>query len=78
MKQFIISYNYYGTNINQSINVVEMVEQLPDALKIETVIDVLMAVKGHEILNEIQVVILKERMKQLNLVVNQLLKSKEL
>lgn len=77
MKQFIISYHYYGNDIKQSVNIVDMIAELNDPLKVETIIDVVSTLKGTEILDELQSVILKERMKQLNAIVNRLLKNAE-
>lgn len=65
MKNFTIEYTYYGHSIKQTVNVVEMIESLPDALRVETVIDVFSALKGTENLDDFQKVILKEKLTEL-------------
>lgn len=54
MKTFITTYEYYGNKITQTVPVIEMISELPDALKIETVIDVLGTIRGNEKLEDFQ------------------------
>lgn len=65
MKSFLIDYVYYGHKISQTVNIVEMIGNLPDALRVETVIDVFGALKGTENLDDFQKVILKDRLSEL-------------
>lgn len=65
MKNFTIEYTYYGHSIKQTVNIVEMIETMPDELKVETILDVFSVLKGTEKLNDLQKVLLKDKLTEL-------------
>jgi hypothetical protein len=61
MKVITINYKYYGHTITQSIDLVEIISQLPDAIKIETVLDIMQVLTGKEHLHDWQIAVLREK-----------------
>lgn len=70
MKVLCINYNVFGCEMPMTIPVVEMIDQLPDALKVETIIDIMEILTGQEHLEDFQKAIFKEHMKKLNRIIN--------
>lgn len=64
MKHLVIKYEYYGHRIEQTINIYEMIAQMPPALRLETIME-LMELVPDEDLKEHQVVILRGHLKKI-------------
>ena len=73
MKSILVTYTYYGHKISQTVPIVDIISQMPDAVKVETVLDVISTISGNERLDDFQKAIFKEKVRTINaLLKNQL------
>jgi hypothetical protein len=61
MSRVTIVYDYYGHEIKQSVDLVELVSQLNPAQKISTVIELINAIDLKQNLEPFQIAILKQK-----------------
>lgn len=60
----VINYNYYGHQIKQTIDLVELVKQMNPAQKVSTAIELLTVIKNTDTLEPHQVAVLKSKLLQ--------------
>lgn len=70
MRVFTIKYNYYGHEIVQDIDFVDMIKQLKPAQQVETILEIFENINvkhADQIIEDWQIAVLKRRLKDLKL-----------
>lgn len=67
MKNLKLDFLAFGQTIEVSFNLVENINMMTDALKIETILDILECLTGNEKLEDFQKAIFKEKLKCLHI-----------
>lgn len=67
MRNLIVSFTYFGTEFTQSFPIVDMIKQLHEAIKVETIIEILSTLTGDEKIDELHIVLFKEKCKKLKI-----------
>lgn len=66
MKTIKLVFNFCGQDIEASFNLIDNINAMSDALKIETILDVLECLTGNEQLEDFQKSIFKNKLKCLH------------
>jgi hypothetical protein len=66
MKTITVKYNYFDLQIEHSIHIFELIKTMPEAIRIETLLELLETLDEKIVLNDLQISILKTRMKRIN------------
>jgi len=65
MKTIKLVFNFCGQDIEASFNLIDNINAMPEALKIETILDVLECLTGNEQLEDFQKAIFKDKLNKL-------------
>jgi hypothetical protein len=66
MKTIILKFDYLNLKIEKSINLVEIINSMPPALRVETIIDILSTLDSNILLEDLQKAIFKKRVNHIN------------
>ena len=66
MRYIVIQYNYLGVIIEQTVDLVDIINQQPFTYKVETILELIELLDEPELLEEHQKVLIKNKLKQIN------------